>query len=646
MIKSNMKTSFFRDMIEKWLISKIVQITGLPHKEIDFSKPFRFYGLDSNHIVGLTAELGLQLNRNLPTTLGFDYPNIKSLVSFLFHDENHYIDLPLDHNTVSHDTNNAYFQSSKKESNKDDQEEYSSEPIAVIGLSCRFPGKANTPGEFWKFLKEKGDGIVEVPADRWDIDEYYDENPETPGKMDTRWGGFIDNIDKFDASFFGISPREAISMDPQQRLVLEVCWQALEDAGEMSDKLNGSNTGVFVGISGSDYGRLIFNGRPDLNLYSGTGNSTSIAANRVSYTLGLQGPSIAIDTACSSSLVSVHLACQSLKNRECDMALAGGVNLVLSPEMTIIFSKAKLMAPDGRCKTFDSSADGYVRSEGCGMIVLKRLSDARRDNNTILGLLRGTCINQDGQSNGLTVPNGLSQQALLQNALNNAGIKPSQISYIEAHGTGTMMGDPIEIEAIEKVFSQNRTVDNPVIIGSVKTNIGHLEQAAGIAGLIKVLLSLKNEYIPPHLHFKQVNPKISLDSIPAVIPVDGIAWPTGKKKRFAGVSAFSFGGVNAHVIIGEVPVLPENSSDIERPLHLMTVSAKNNESLQKIASNYSEYLQNNLSMNPGDICFTANTGRAHHNERLAVIADSIDQFKKCMDDFSINVPNKGILRGT
>src|ERR1700740_837608 len=329
----------------------------------------------------------------------------------------------------------------------------SPDPIAVIGIGCRFPGGANDPDSFWRLLIEGRDAIVEVPPDRWDIDALYDPDRDSTGKMNTRWGGFLDGIDQFDPEFFGISPREATGMDPQQRILLEVTWEALENAGLCPDRLTGSQTGVFVGVCNSDYFLKQFEtGRDSADAYVATGNAHSVASGRISYLLGLQGPSLSVDTGCSSSLVAVHLACQSLRAGECRTALAGGVNLILMPDTTIVLSKAHMMSPNGRCKAFDASADGFVRSEGCGVIALKRLSDARADGDRILGVIRGTASNQDGRSNGLTAPNGPSQVAVIRDALANAGLQPGDIDYIEAHGTGTPLGDPIEARALAGVF--------------------------------------------------------------------------------------------------------------------------------------------------------------------------------------------------
>ena len=377
------------------------------------------------------------------------------------------------------------------------------EPIAVVGLGCRFPGEGDGPEAFWRILSEGVDAVREVPADRWNIDDFYDPDPAAPGKMNTRRGGFLHRVADFDAEFFGISPREAVRVDPQHRILLEVSWEALEDAGIVPADIAQSKTGVYIGVIGNDYALLQSRNLFDVDVFSGTGCSHAILANRLSYFLNLNGPSVTLDTACSSSLVTIHLACQSLRRREIDLALAGGVNLILSPEMTVTLTKAYMMSPDGRCKTFDATANGYVRGEGCGIVVLKRLSDAVAAHDHILALIRGSGVNHDGRSNGLSAPNGPAQEAVIRAALSEAGLEPRQINYIEAHGTGTRLGDPIEIDALRAVFAATRPADRPLLLGSVKTNIGHLESAAGIAGLAKVILAMRHRSDsaasePPH----------------------------------------------------------------------------------------------------------------------------------------------------
>ncbi|MBE9170244.1 type I polyketide synthase [Pleurocapsales cyanobacterium LEGE 06147] len=516
------------------------------------------------------------------------------------------------------------------------------EPIAIIGIGCRFPSTKN-PEEFWHLLRNGVDAITEVPKDRWNIEAFYDPRPATPGKMNTRWGGFLEQVDRFEPSFFEISPREAEQMDPQHRLVLEVAWEALENAGIARANLAGSQTGVFLGLSTIDYHRLLYKDYSYIGPYSGTGTGPCIAANRLSYLLNLRGPSMAIDTACSSALVAVHLACQSLQQKESELCLVGGVNLILSPEPTITFSQAQMMAADGRCKTFDAAADGYVRGEGCGIVVLKRVSDALKDGDNIQALIAGSALNQDGLSNGLTAPNGFAQQAVIRQALTNAGVAPTQISYVEAHGTGTSLGDPIEVKSLKSVLLEGRQPDQPCWIGSVKTNIGHLEAAAGIAGLIKVVLSLQHREIPPHLHLKQLNPYISLQKTPFSIPTECQPWVT--EPRLAGVSAFSFGGTNCHVILKEAPLAAAVANDIERPEHLFALSAKSDKALVELAQRYRDFLESHPQTSIADLCFTANTGREHFEHRLCMVLESTVRLREQLEIFTAGKETSGFLKG-
>jgi malonyl CoA-acyl carrier protein transacylase len=513
------------------------------------------------------------------------------------------------------------FQLKKTQSRLKALEYAKTEPIAIVGMGCRFPGGIDNPAQLWRILRDGVDTITEVPKNRWDIDAYYDRDPEAIGKMYTRNGGFVNDVDTFDAHFFNISPREAMSLDPQQRLLLEVSWQALENSYQDPLHLYESSTGVFLGICSNDYSRKL-SSTGEIDAYFGTGNAISAAAGRLSYFLGLTGPSLAVDTACSSSLVAVHLACQSLRKQECSLALAGGVNLLLSPENSIVFSQARMLSPDGRCKTFDAAADGYVRGEGCGVIVLKRLSDAIKSQDNILAVIRGSAINQDGPSGGLTVPNGPSQQKVIRQALKNGGVDPSLVSYIEAHGTGTSLGDPIEVKALGAVFSKSHSPEYPLMIGSLKTNMGHLEAAAGIAGLIKVVLQLQYQEIVPHLHLKEPNPHINWDELPVSVPTQLTPWSVDSQKRIGGVSSFGFSGTNAHVVLEEAPTQESQVKDSdlgERPWHILTLSAKCEKALQELVQRHEELLSNNSTAAIADVCFSANTGRAHFNHRLAII---------------------------
>ena len=517
-------------------------------------------------------------------------------------------------------------------------ERQKNEPIAIIGMGCRFPGGANSPEAFWELLSRGKEVIVPVPSQRWDAEAYYDENPDLPNKTYARYGGFIDAVDQFDPQFFGMTPREAIALDPQQRLLVEVSWEALENAGIATQKLTGTQTGVFVGIGLDDYAKRQIKQQIPIDAYTGSGNAFCFASGRLSYFLGLQGPSLAIDTACSTSLVTVHLACQSLRNRESNLALAGGVSLMLSPEVTLYLSKTRALSPDGRCKTFDKDANGYVRGEGCGMVVLKRFSDAISDGDNILGVIRGSAVNQDGPSSGLTVPNGSAQMAVIRQALENAKVKPEQISYLEAHGTGTALGDPIEVRGINNVLCKDRSTDNPLMVGSVKTNIGHLEIAAGMASLLKVILSLKNQEIPPHLHFKELNPDLADAATSLKIPTSSLPWQRTEEPRRAGISAFGLSGTNAHIIIEEPPQLSFNPSEVDRPAHLLTLSAKSDDALDDLAQKWVSYLEKNPQLNLADLAFSANTGRGQFNHRLAILAKSTLEAKDSLTAFTQKQP--------
>jgi acyl transferase domain-containing protein/SAM-dependent methyltransferase/acyl carrier protein len=491
-------------------------------------------------------------------------------------------------------------------------------PIAIVGMACRFPGAADLDG-FWTLLREGRDAIRPVPRDRWNIDSYFDPDPDTPGRMSVRNGGFLDRVDGFDAAFFGITPREAMTMDPQQRLLLEVVWEALEHAGLAPDRLAGSSTGVFVGLCNSDhFQRLIQRGEDTIDAYLASGNAHSVAAGRIAYFLGLQGPALSIDTACSSSLVALHAACQSLRSGESSVALSGGVNVMCSPETSIALSKAHMLAPDGRCKTFDARADGFSRGEGCGVLVLKRLGDALAANDRVLAVIRGTAVNQDGRSGGLTVPNGPAQEAVIRAALADAGIPPAEVNYVEAHGTGTSLGDPIEVRALASALGQGRPAAAPLAIGSVKTNIGHLESAAGVAGVMKVVLALQHERIPPHLHFQTPSPHIAWSDYPVEVAAQGRPWPRSDRRRIAGVSSFGFSGTNAHVVIEEPPMTSEVTAE-RRPWHVLPLSARTNEALHSLGRQYADLLDRPRA-SLLDIAHTAGVGRSQFPERVAFVA--------------------------
>ncbi|MDM8520038.1 type I polyketide synthase [Anaerolineales bacterium HSG6] len=541
------------------------------------------------------------------------------------------------------------------------------EPIAIIGLACRFP-QADSPETFWELLAQRRDLMTDIPVNRWDIDAFYDPLPGTPGKMYTRQAGFIDALDQFDPQFFGMSAREARHLDPQQRLLLEASWEALERAGHPPDQLRNSQTGVFIGISGSDY-RLLQRDPTQIHPYTMGGSGACFASGRLAYILGLQGPTLSVDTACSSSLVALHLACQSLRDGTSELALAGGVNVILVPDFSISGSQVQGFAPDGRSKTFDASGDGTSRGEGCVVLVLKRLSSAIAAQDPIVALIHGTAINHDGPSSGLTVPNKSAQETVIRTALSQGNIQPHEIGYIEAHGVGTPLGDPIELRALTTVF-QDKQRSTPLFVGSAKTNIGHTEAAAGLTGVLKAVLAIQQAQIPPNLHFKTPTPHLDWENSPIQIPTAPTAWPTDRK--LAGVSAFGASGTNAHVIIGEplgsAGILPASAHSSEAfsnaemsalenadhtgsagilpasdpSWHILTLSAKTETALQNTAVRYHQFLNQHPATNLGDLCYTTQLGRTHFAHRLSVVAQSTAETQDLLAQFINKTEHPGL----
>lgn len=513
----------------------------------------------------------------------------------------------------------------------------SPEPIAVIGLACRFPQAANVRA-YWQLLRDGVDAITTAPLHRWNAQDIPASAP--------RWGGFLEDIDRFDAGFFGISPREARYMDPQHRLFLEVAWEALEDAGQPLEYIQGSRVGVFAGLMFSEYEQLVSSQLDSAGIYAHTGNLRSSASGRVSHAFGLQGPSLTVDTAASSSLVAVHLACQSLRGGECTLALAGGANLILRPQQTLYFAQANMMAGDGRCKFGDASADGFVRSEGAGIVVLKPLPLARRDGDRIYAVIRGSAVNNDGGDNTFMTPSRRGQEAVLREAYRNAGVSPASIHYVEAHGTGTSVGDPIEVQALIDVLGEGRSPDRPCAIGSVKTNIGHTEAAAGIAGLIKAALALKHNFIPSSLHFRVPNPDIPWQTGVVAVQRAGGPWP-GDAPHHAGVSAFGITGTNAHVVLEEAP--PEATAEPAQPdhrAHLLAFSARSAEALSALADAYRSYLSDGgASIALHDVCYNAGARRTHHDHRLALVGHSPREMLDQIDAVAKGETRFGIAAG-
>jgi phthiocerol/phenolphthiocerol synthesis type-I polyketide synthase D len=520
------------------------------------------------------------------------------------------------------------------------------EPIAVVGMACRLPGGVSTPADYWQLLHDGVSGVIRVPENRWDADAYFSEDHTRPGTICNREGGFLTSWqpDQFDAEFFGISPREAAAMDPQQRLLLEVAWEALENAGVTPKAIRNTQTGIYVGLTTYDYSLTLAKAPPkEVDPYVPFGSASNFAAGRLSYFLGVHGPAVVLDTACSSSLVAIHLACQSLRRRETDQALAAGTNLILSPENSIACSRWGMLAPDGQCKTFDAAANGYVRSEGCGVIVLKRLSDAVRDGDRVLALVRGSAVNQDGPSSGQTVPSGPAQQAVLRAALASARLEPSEIDYIEAHGTGTALGDPIELDALSQVFGE-RDESAPLVLGSVKTNLGHLENSAGIAGFIKTVLSLNHGYIPPHLHFTALTPNAGAGASKFTIAADGMAWPAVTRPRRAGVSSFGVSGTNAHIVIEQAPITESVAAQSEPVISTLVISGKTPARIAPIAEMLADWMSGvGAEVALADVAHTVNNHRGRYRSFAAVAARDREQAIAGLRALAAGEPATGVV---
>lgn len=629
-------------------------------KTMPLSATFKDLGVTSVSAVEIRNQLSTALGVKLPASLLFDFPTRTQLAERLLSDMGKLADearnignILLEHGTVTESQLDTALTAQKTVAQNEligsilvrsghlEQKdlhralmEQMAEPIAVVGIGCRLPGGVKSADDLWKLVRSGEDAITPVPADRWSVEELYDQNDDAPGKMRSKFGGFVNQVDLFDAAFFGISQAEAAAMDPQQRLAMEIAWEAFENAGIDVQTLDQSKTGIFLGAMNSNgYGELKRPlERPDLiRPYDGTGNALSVLAGRISYFFGFQGPAITVDTACSSSLVAIHLACQSLRSRESNLALAGGVNLLLSPSSSIAYSKAKMLSPDGKCRTFDAGANGYVRGEGAGVVVLKRLSEALRDHDNILSVICGSAVNQDGRSNGLTAPNGQAQEGVIRSAMESCGVSPDQIQYVEAHGTGTPLGDPIEAQALSATLCRNSNRGEKLYVGSVKTNIGHLEAAAGIAGLIKVIMALRNKEIPPNLNFNKPNPLIPMDELGISVPTSAKSWGGGSP-RTAGISSFGFSGTNAHLIVREAPAQKEAAATSSAN-YLLTLSAKNEKALRELSGRYAQVLsERGDSLDLANFCVTANCGRAKLDTRLAVTGERrealIEQLQK------------------
>ncbi|KLO40205.1 polyketide synthase [Mycobacterium nebraskense] len=628
-----------KKLLTDYLRDVVAEVTRVDAAEIREDAGFFDLGMDSLMAVELRRRIEQGVGKQIPATLAMDHPRLSDVADYLLDDV-----LELSDQASS----KTRSQPASAVATRTD------EPIAIVAVSCRFPG-APDPEAFWELLSGGVDAIREVPEDRFDIDEFYDPDPDTPGKTYTRFGGFLDEIDGFDPEFFGISPREAVWIEPQQRLMLETVWEGLERAGYSPAALRGSRTGIFAGVAANEYAHLLSSESIDkIEPYFITGNALNAISGRVAFALGLEGPAMAVDTACSSALVAVHQAVQALHSGDCDMALAGGVNVLLSPVTVIAASRARMLSPVGRCKTFDASADGYVRSEGCGILVLKRLSDAQRDGDRICAVISGSAVNQDGASSGLTVPNGGAQQRLIGTALARAGWAGGDVDYLEAHGTGTPLGDPIEVQAAAAAYGVMRDADRPLLMGSVKTNIGHTESASGAAGLIKVVLSLQHEVLPQSLHFEKPSPHIPWDSLPVRVVDKSMPWQTSGRSRRAGVSSFGFTGTNAHVLIEEGPapaaaedgVATKSASEAQaEQVKVLTLSARSPEALAALTRRYEAWLGAHPDVDLDEVCRTAGTGRSHFEHRAALVVDSVEGAREALAELAEDRLRPGVVRG-
>lgn len=609
------------------LLEVLGTLTGQDTRRMDAKTAFARFGLDSVLAVEFAADLEDRLGCPVPATLVWDHPTVgdaaDSLVALIpasvLAEEGARLAPASDAEPAAQAAPDQAAAPAPSESTASPDAPPTG-AIAIVGVGCRFPG-AHGLDAYWDLIREGKDALVEIPPERWDVDAWYDPEVGAPGRMNTRRAGLLGNVDLFDEALFGISTREASRMDPQQRLLLETTWEAIENAGLAPDSLRGANVGVFVGVGSADYQRIQLSDAASIDAYAATGNGMSVMANRLSYCFDLRGPSLAVDTACSASLVATHLARTSLLSGECDAALVGGVNMILSPEWTVAFSQAHMMAPDGRCKTFSKDADGYVRGEGCGIVLLERLEDALAKGRNILAVIRGSAVAHGGHTNGLTAPSGPEQTRVIRRALDAAAVAPADLTYVEAHGTGTELGDPIELRALAAALSPGRTT--PIHIGSIKTNIGHLEAAAGVAGLLKAALCVERGELPPHLHFTGPNPHVDFDALGLHVTTERAPWPADAARR-AGISSFGFGGTNAHIIVEAPPTAQPATADkapAARQSHqVLTLASTTAEALAGGALAAADWIEAHADRPLADLVAAYNLSRAALPERAALVA--------------------------
>lgn len=609
------------ELVRRWLVEKVSLFLDVETSAIDTSERFHRLGLDSVELAELVVELSREYGEPFSPALAWERPTIDAMAAYV---------------------------AGERDASSTQINRLAVEPIAVIGLACRFP-QAPSPAAFWRLLLEGRDAVTIVPRDRWDSTAWFDPDPDHSGTTNSRWGGFLDDVRSFDAAFFGVSPREAAAMDPRQRLLLELAWEALEDAGLRSDQLKEKPVGVFVGAMESEYARLAQADASRIVRHSATGQDSSILANRVSYAFGFEGPSLTVNTACSASMVAVHLACQAIRQGEATLALAGGVHLLLTPESTVAMAKFGALSPTGRCRFGAAEADGYVRGEGAGLVVLKSLKQARADGDRILAVIRGSAVNNDGASNGLSAPSPKAQEAAIRAAWSAAGLDPSVAGYIEAHGTGTRVGDVIELNALGRVFGPGRGADQPLLVGSVKSNIGHLEAAAGVAGLIKLILSMRRGVIPASLHAQTPNPGVAFVERRLSVPASPREWPKGDSPRRGGVSSFGFGGTNAHVVVEEADdgTVASASLAVQKPndiaTELFVLSADDDVALANLARQTAEAIRAHPDISLAEWAASAGLSRAPLRRRRAFVVTSTARLAESLDAFAKGVAPEGMI---